>query len=209
MKTLIITYAVLYVTPDGSVYSKNGYDRYLERFDEIDVLARTKKVSEEQITGYIRCDSDRVSVIQFPVTGKYLLRFAEVISALYKVIEEHEYAVIEAPSVFTTIAENVAYKNKMPYVLVVKEDPDRKYRDNITGRAFKNQFRMTCLRANAVIYEKDIENEYPSYVDNYGTDERHIDSKEQDICRKFVTMAEKEYTKRTEKVVRKQRKQGH
>ena len=108
MKTLIITDAVLYVTPDGNVYSKNGYDRYLERFDEIDVLARTKKVSEEQITGYIRCDSDRVSVIQFPVTGKYLLRFAEVISALYKVIEEHEYAVIEAPSVFTTIAENVA-----------------------------------------------------------------------------------------------------
>lgn len=215
MKTLVITNVLMYVTQDGTVWCRdrdfgyNHWSRYLEWFDEVDVFARTKIISNKEVGEYCQCDGDKVSVIGFPIINNYLIRFPEVISRFYKVIGEHECAVIEAPSVFTTLAENVAYKDKMPYLLVVTSDPEKKYRDNISGRAFKNQFRMACLRANAVIYETNIQKDYLSYTDKFGLDGRHIDSKKKDVCSKFRTIAETEYTKRTEKIVRKQRKQSH
>lgn len=215
MKILVITDVRIQVTPDGNAWcsdEKHGYEywrKYLTRFDEVEVLARTRKVASESVEGYCRCNGDKVSVISFPVINSYLFRFREVMSRLYKVIEEHECAVIEAPSVFTTLAENVAYKNRMPYILAVTADPDKRYRNNVSGRAFKNQFRMACLRANCVIYETSIAKDCPVYIDKFGPDNRHIDGKGTDVYRQFRTMVEREYTKRTEKVVRKQGKQGH
>lgn len=117
-------------TPDGavwttSVFARPFWDRYLEVFDSVNVLARVCQVSAVP-TEWRRVDGDPVTVTAVPYyvgPWQYLQRYRDIRATIRQALDPHDAVIIRVPSPIGGFLVPALRKTGQPYALEVVGDP--------------------------------------------------------------------------------------
>ncbi len=114
----------------GELYSeKTGYDnywdRYLEHFDEIYILARVKR-TDDLPNGLIRSTGPRVRYYSLPFYSgpvQYFKVQSEIKRDIRKVVAEHQCFILRGPAQISTLVFEEVKKQNKEFVLEIGGDP--------------------------------------------------------------------------------------
>ena len=185
MKALIVADAHLYKTPDGKVWTKTIYgsdfwQRYLDVFDSIDIVARMRKCTYEEVKGFLRVDGNNISFRPMPMArgGKeYLKYLPQILRRAHNVTREESCAIIRLPSIIATFIYPYIVKERIPYGIEVVADPSEAFTNPIIRLILTNQLKKAVQTANGVAYvtQTALQQKYPSYVQTHGVDDKHFE----------------------------------
>lgn len=191
MKLLVATDAHIFETPDGkhwtpAIYGYSFWLRYLNVFDQVRVVARTKKVQVVPQKSLL-VDGPNVEIFPIPFYQgpKQLLKvYIKIHSVLKNVAEGCDVAIFRMPSQ-TAYMTYEHVKGKLPIGGEIVYDPTddlhRKdlnkfvhFLDIITSNRLKN----FCRMANGVSYvtEKSIQEHYPSRARLFGESKEYFET---------------------------------
>jgi phosphatidylinositol alpha-1,6-mannosyltransferase len=171
-------------TGDGWVWSlpPTGYtfwDRYLEVFDEVRVVARVRSVAEPS-PSMARTDGSGVSFAAVPYfvgPGQYLRRHFAVRRAVRAAIVPASAAILRVPGTLGTVLARAWRATRSPYAAEVVGDPHDVFSPGavrtplraLMRRRFCRDLRQQCARATAVAYITDhiLQESYPAAPDAY------------------------------------------
>lgn len=177
MKLLVATDAHIYETPDGkhwtpAIYGYSFWLRYLNVFDSVRIVARTKKI--EKLEGKaLLVDGDGIEIYPLPFYQgpKQLAKvFFKIHKALKNVEEGCDVAIFRMPSQTAQMAYGHV-KGKLPIGGEIVYDPtdDLERKDvskfvHILDVITSNKLKTFCKEANGVSYvtENSIQEHYPS-----------------------------------------------
>lgn len=189
MKLLVATDAHLYQTPDGkywcgSIYGYDFWKRYLNVFENVKVVARTKKI--QNIDGKkLRVDGEAVEVFPIPFYQgpKELLKvYLKIQSKLKGVDNDCDAALMRMPSqtatmVYQHLSRRIPVAGEIVYDMMDDvnqsgQNPILKILNIITS----NRLKKFCLNANGVSYvtEHSIQSHYPSHSMIYGSSDSYF-----------------------------------
>ena len=187
-------------TPDGgvwtnSVFSNRFWDRYLEVFENVHVVARVQQVASPPL-GFKRSDGDRVSFVPIPYyVGplQYLSKRVEVIRATRRASRNSDALVLRVGSQLAAIYLSQVSRER-PFGLEVVGDPfdtfspaaSRHPLRRFFRRKFTEDLRNQCKRAAAVAYvtEGALQSRYPPSKGAFSTSYSSIDLAESDFREK-------------------------
>jgi len=177
-------------TPEGavwtqSVFTRAFWDRYLEIFDSVRVVARLLE-RDSPTPGSIRSDGDKVSFADFPYyrgPAQYLKGRSSIRSAIQKSIGPNDAVLLRLGSPIGGMVESVIRQSKRPFAAEVVGDPYDTFAPGATshpGRPFfrwwfSRQLRNQCARATAAAYvtESALQKRYPTsrlaFTTNYSS----------------------------------------
>lgn len=181
MKALVAVDAHLFRTPDGGVWTKTiyGYEfwkRYLDVFEQIDVVSRLKDVGYPEVEGYLRSDGEGVEFKAMPMargTKEYILHLLSYLRAAEGVVRGEECAIIRLPSIPAMFIELAYRREKHPYILEVVVDPVNAFKSNrLIAKGMDWYLKNACKRANGVSYvtQYALQQQYPSKARILGTE---------------------------------------
>lgn len=183
MKLLVATDAHIFETPDGkhwtpAIYGYSFWERYLNVFDSVRIVARTKKVLEAPRKSLL-VDGPNVEIYQIPFYQgpKQLIKvYFKIHSTLKNVADGCDVALFRMPSQTAQMTyEHV--KRKIPIGGEIVYDPtdDLQRKDinfflHILNIITSRRLKDFCRTANGVSYvtENSIQEHYPSYARLYG-----------------------------------------
>jgi phosphatidylinositol alpha-1,6-mannosyltransferase len=165
MRAIVVGEYRLHRGPDGnhyaeSVFGRQFWDRYLNVFDEVLVVARVQQVSN--VSGMIRVDGDRVSVLPLPYyigPMGYAKKYLALRSAARVVSTTPGVLVLRVPGAVSSLVSSVLPKGRT-YGVEVVGDPadvltrgvvDHPLRVVLRWRAIRS-LRHQCVQASAVAY---------------------------------------------------------
>lgn len=169
---------------DGSIWTpgQGNYQflkRYLDVFDSVKVVARTRKVSQIP-SGWIRADGERVSFIQMPYyigPWQYLRRVLQIKRILGNVARSSEAAILRAPSGFADHLVEEFIDRQHPYALEVVSDPWDIFSPGVIRHPLRAYFRARFSRvlkrqctasfATAYVTKEALQRRYPSRPDAF------------------------------------------
>lgn len=185
MKALIVADAHLYRTPDGKVWTKTIYgndfwQRYLQVFDSIDIAARMRECSYDEVEGFLRVDGDNISYRPMPMArgGKeYILQLPQILKRAKAVLDDEVCAIIRLPSIIATFIYIYIIRKKIPHGIEVVANPNETYSNPIIRKILTRQLKKATQTANGVAYVTQfaLQKEYQSYASRYGSDKNHFD----------------------------------
>ena len=162
MKALIVTCAHAYMIEDGSIYtpSVHSYEffkRYLNVFDEIEVVARLRSATAEETQNMILMSGPRLSVCAIPYFRgmKQMSRhIIKITKAIAKSKKQNDCVIYRAPQVESYLAWFLGGSRKKPCAVEVVADP--KGWTHVKGIAKLiniYMLRQICKKANGATYE--------------------------------------------------------
>lgn len=176
-----------YKTPDGKYWCPTiyGYDfwlRYLDVFEEVVVVSRTKSVNYNEVEGYLRVDGPNLYVIELPFLRgmkEYVTNFFDFSKAAKDAVKEGDCAIIRLPSVPASMIYKYFKKTGKPYALEIVADPYDAYQSNkIAQIVYTRNLKSAALHANGVSYVTKyyLQKKYPSHAKIYGESEKYFES---------------------------------
>lgn len=177
MKLLVATDAHIFETPDGkhwtpAIYGYSFWCRYLNVFDQIRIVARTKNVQSVSDNSLL-VDGPNVEFFPIPFyqgPKELLKEYFKVQSVLKNVSDGCDVAIFRMPSQ-TAQMVYAHVKGKLPIGGEIVYDPtdDLKRKDisiiiRILDRITSNRLKSFCQNANGISYvtENSIQEHYPS-----------------------------------------------
>ncbi|MTW87996.1 glycosyltransferase [Virgibacillus dakarensis] len=187
MELLVAADSLFHRTPDGKYWCKTiyGYDfwlRYLDAFDDVNIVSRTKVASYSDVEGYIRVDGPNVRVSELPFMRgmkQYMKNYLSFTQSAKKAVKNAECALIRLPSVPAAMVLKYYKRKRKPYALEVVADPNDAYASNtIAQKFYTKNLKKAALQANGVSYVTKffLQNKYPSYSRIHGETEEHFES---------------------------------
>ncbi len=173
MEVLVVADAHFYKTPDGkywakTIYSYNFWERYLEVFDKVAVVSRTKHLDMIDTENYLRVDGPNLRVIELPFLRgmkDYIRHYFELRKAAKHSIEGAATAIFRLPSVVSSVVLEFYRKTGKPYSIEVVADPYDAYSKNkIAQKYYTEKLKQAALNANGVSYVTQyyLQTQYPS-----------------------------------------------
>lgn len=140
-------------TPDGKVWTQVAFgysfwQRYLEVFDGVDILARCRDVDSVP-EGWVRVDGEGVALIPVPhYVGpwQYLLRAIPVHRAVERALRVPEAVILRVPSRVGSIAWAVISRSRRPYGVEVVGDPHDLFAPGSVHHPLRPLFRWIYTR---------------------------------------------------------------
>lgn len=191
MKVLVATDAHIYETPDGkhwtpAIYGYSFWQRYLNIFSTVRIVARTKKVDilPEKV---LLVDGPGVEIFPIPFYQgpKQLLKvYFKIHHALENVAVGCDVAIFRMPSQTAQMAYEHT-KGKIPIGGEIVYDPtdDLQRKDinwviHVLDIIISKRLRSFCRSANGVSYvtENSIQKNYPSAARLYGESKNYFES---------------------------------
>lgn len=129
MKLLVALDTRFYRTPDGAVWTlaQNGagfWERYLEVFDEVLVLARVRDI-EASSSGWIRADSERVAFYGLPYyigPWQYVRQWRRLKRETRRAVSLCDCAMLRVPGTIATLAWRESKRQKKRFSVEVCSD---------------------------------------------------------------------------------------
>lgn len=191
MKILVATDAHIYETPDGkhwtpAIYSYSFWKRYLNVFDNVRIVARTKKVDSVSDKALL-VDGPGIEIFPIPFYQgpKQLVKvFFSIHKALNNVDEGCDVALFRMPSQTAQMTYSHV-KGKLPIGGEIVYDPtdDLKRKDTsiiirILNMIISKRLKIFCKKANGVAYvtENSIQRNYPSTARLKGESEYYFET---------------------------------
>lgn len=178
MKLLVTLEQTFFETSKGEVWTQSGFDyefwhRYLEGFESIDVMARTRTIHDAP-SGWKRSDGPDVKFISLPpYSGPlgYLKSFRELRSVVLKSIGPNDAILLRVPSASSTILTSQLIRSGRPYAVEVVGDPWDVFSSSGVSHPlrpffrwwFTRSLRRQCLHASLASYvtSKRLQSRYP------------------------------------------------
>ncbi|WP_414042231.1 glycosyltransferase [Macrococcus sp. EM39E] len=175
MKVLVAADSIFYKTPDGTYWCDTIYDyqfwkRYLNVYNQITVISRTKKIDFNESEKLLKVSGDSISVIELPYMRKskgYLIKYRTLNKIIKREIKDFEIAIFRLPSISATFVLEHYRKLKKPFIIEVVADPYEAYKGNyIAQKLFTKKLKKSVREANGVSYvtEKYLQSKYPSAI---------------------------------------------
>ena len=191
MKILVATDAHIYETPDGkhwtpAIYSYSFWKRYLNVFDNVRIVARTKKVDSVSDKALL-VDGPGIEIFPIPFYQgpKQLVKvFFSIHKALNNVDEGCDVALFRMPSQTAQMTYSHV-KGKLPIGGEIVYDPtdDLKRKDTsiiirVLNMIISKRLKIFCKKANGVAYvtENSIQRNYPSTARLKGESEYYFET---------------------------------
>lgn len=187
MKVLVTDNAHLYKTPDGkyytpSIYSYKFFERYLNVFDEVRFVSKTKYVENIDTSKFLLVSGDRLEIYELPwyqgLKGM-LKNIFKLISKYRKVCYGCDCYIFRVAQIESYLAYIFGNKGKKPYSVEMVNDP-------ATFVDMPKIFRWINVKltsyivkkANGASYvtEKYLQNLYPSTARIKGENNRYFES---------------------------------
>jgi glycosyltransferase involved in cell wall biosynthesis len=180
--TLEARYAV---APDGSVWSQAGmarrfWERYLEVFDTVKIVARAVRV-EEAPEGWLPVTGKNIRLHGLPDycgPRQYVKQYAALRTAIRSAAPTGGAVILRVGSQLASMMERPLHERNRPYALEVIGDPYDTFGpgaiDHPLRRFFRwhfsRQLRRQCLQATAVAYvtRRALQERYPARVMSMG-----------------------------------------
>ena len=165
-----------------AVHGYEFWKRYLEVFDQVEVVARVQHVSNDDTEEFTRADGNGVAFTELPFirgSKEYIRNFFKLNSLLKKTVGDSDCAVFRLPSLPTFMLLKWYKRTGRPYAIEVIVDPKTAYKTNTPAKlVLTKKLKDECMLANGVSYvTKDfLEKEYPCYSLINGEDASHFDS---------------------------------
>jgi glycosyltransferase involved in cell wall biosynthesis len=187
MKVLVTDNAHLYKTPDGkyytpTIYSYEFFQRYLNVFDEVRFVAKTKNVDSIDTTKYLLVSGDRLEIYELP----WYQGLKEMLKIIFKLILRYRKACEGCDCYIFRVAQIESYltyilgkKCGKPFAVEVVNDPSAFF--NING-LFKwiniCMLKHMTMKANGASYvtQKYLQKKYPSKARLNGESENYFES---------------------------------
>lgn len=191
MKILVATDAHIYETPDGkhwtpAIYGYSFWKRYLEVFDNVRIVARTKKI--KKLSGKeLLVDGPGVEIFPLPFFQgpKELIKvYFQIHRSLKNVEDGCDVALFRMPSQTAQMTFQ-HIRGKLPIGGEIVYDPTEDLNRNdvnvfihFLNKVISNRLKVFCKNANGVSYvtENSIQNHYPSYARLYGSSKKHFET---------------------------------
>jgi glycosyltransferase involved in cell wall biosynthesis len=187
MKVLVVDNAHLYKTPDGkyytpSIYNYEFFQRYLNIFDEVRFVSKTKHVTSIDESKFLLVSREGLEIYELPwYQGvKGLLRNVFKLFARYRnVFEGCDCYILRVAQIESYLAYILGNKQRKPYAVEVVNDPAT-FTD-VNG-VFKtiNCYILSIIvgKANGASYvtEYTLQNLYPSTARKNGENENFFES---------------------------------
>ncbi|TKB75823.1 MAG: glycosyltransferase family 4 protein [Nitrospira sp.] len=174
----------LCLADDGTVWTsgQGGYrffQRYLDVFDSVRVVARLQRVPEISPT-WIRANGDRVSFVPVPYyigPWQYVRKALQIRRLLRNIAGSSEAAILRVPSVLATDLVGAFTRVQHPYGVEVLGDPWDVMAPGVVGhplrpfirvwsyRQLKRQCKGAC--ASAYVTKEALQRRYPSSPDAF------------------------------------------
>lgn len=191
MKLLVATDAHIYQTPDGkhwctAIYFYSFWQRYLNIFDSVRIVARVKKVPKKE-EKYKLVDGDGVEIFPIPFyqgPKQLAMKYISIQCALKNVANGCDVAIFRMPSQTAQMTYRHIKKN-MPIGGEIVYDPtdDINNKKNpiiirMLDKRISHNLKNFCKAANGVSYvtKKTIQENYPSYSRIHGEDTEHFET---------------------------------
>lgn len=131
MNLLLVDNAHIYKTPDGRMFTPSVYDatffaRYLDVFDEIHLLAKTKHVDQLDEVNCIRLDIKRLQIIELP----WYQGIRQMLAVLPKLLRVYRHAGADCSVTIYRVCQMESFfsfllrRSRQPFFLEVVNDPD-------------------------------------------------------------------------------------
>ena len=177
------------VAPDGSVWSQFGmarpfWERYLEVFDKVRVVARGTRV-EQPPEGWLPVNGKDIlfhAVPDFHGPWQCLKRYPAVRAAIRSATPAHGAVILRVGSQVANILEPTLHRMNYPYGLEVVGDPFAVFAPGVVDHPlrrffrwhFSRRLRQQCQRAVGVAYvtRRSLQKRYPA---------RHMDVSVSDV----------------------------
>ena len=177
MKLLVATDAHIYETPDGkhwtpAIYGYDFWKRYLNIFECVRIVARTKKIKEKP-EKVLLVDGPGVEIFPIPFyqgPKQLFINYIKIQISLKKVAEGCDVALFRMPSQTAEMTYKYV-KGKMPIGGEIVYDPtdDLKRKDTtiiikILNKIISSRLKKFCREANGLSYvtKESIQRNYPS-----------------------------------------------
>lgn len=170
-------------SPDGavwtdSVYARRFWDRYLNVFDRVRILARVQDVAGSQVQqSWKRVDGDRVSLTAVPFyLGPlgFVKNYAAIRRAVAAAMDPGEAVILRVPGTIGTVAAGILEARGQPFALEVVGDPWEGFGPSANHHPLRPLLRLwaayelkrQCRRARLVLYvtEHALQARYPCRV---------------------------------------------
>jgi glycosyltransferase involved in cell wall biosynthesis len=179
-------------TPDGAVwtpvqYARRFWDRYLQVFDEVEVLGRVRDVAAVP-EDYLRVDGDGVTVRNLPYyegPWQYLWRLRDFQRAVKTEVSASEALIFRVSSVIARAARPALFEMQRPYAVEVISDPYQIFAPGSFHHPMRpvfrwwlsNSMRTICSKADAAAYvtEFALQRAYPPGEDSFATHYSDVD----------------------------------
>ena len=149
----------------------HGYDfwkRYLDVFDEVNVVARVQVLEKVDHSVYTIAEGPGVHFTELPFirgTKGYILNYFHLKRIMKTIIKDEECGIFRLPSLPTFMLLSEFKKHKRPYAIEVIVDPADAYKSNtIAAFLLTHKLKSECRKANGVSYVTRffLEKKYPS-----------------------------------------------
>ncbi|MGE5579013.1 MAG: glycosyltransferase family 4 protein [Bacillota bacterium] len=174
-KVLVTDNAHVFKTCDGKYYTPSIYDRrffqrYLNVFQSVRFVAKTKYVDNIDPTRYIPLDFERVEVFELPWyrgIGEMLRQLPKLVARCRLVCDDCDCYVFRVAQIESFFAFLLSRRRPRPYVVEVVNDPASFLRASTLLRWFAVfMVRIMVRRANGVAYvtERYLQRAYPRHI---------------------------------------------
>ncbi|WP_430482681.1 glycosyltransferase family 4 protein [Rossellomorea marisflavi] len=177
----------LFKTQDGkywckTIYGYSFWERYLNVFESIAVVSRTRTATFEEVDGYLRVDGPNVRVQELPFMRgmqSYLKNYLKFKNAAKVAVDSANCAIIRLPSVSASMVLKYVVKKNIPFAIEVVADPFDAYASNkIAQHFYTKELKKSVLNANGVSYvtEYYLQQKYPSKSRVHGPNSNYFES---------------------------------
>jgi glycosyltransferase involved in cell wall biosynthesis len=173
-------------TPDGGVWTASNFDggfwnRYLDVFDRINVVARVEQVDVVPDNWRV-VNTDRVTVTELPYylgPLQYLAKRRAIEAVVRKLVNEKDAFILRVPSPVASLLAIKLMQSNRPYAVEVVGDPNDVFAPGSVTHPlrpffrywFARSLRKTCLNAAASAYvtEHKLQQRYAPNPAGYST----------------------------------------
>lgn len=187
MKVLVVDNAHLYKTPDGkyytpSIYSYEFFNRYLNTFDEVRFVGKTKYVNNIDKSKYLLVSGDRLEIYELPwyqgIKGM-LKQIVELIIKYRNVSDGCNCCIFRVAQIESYFAYIFCNKVEKPYAVEVVNDPAT-FVDMPKVFRWINIHLMSYIvrKANGVSYvtQEYLQKKYPSTARIHGESDIYFEN---------------------------------
>ena len=190
MNVAVYVDAHMYKTPDGKIWSKtiysyNFWERYLDVFDEVIIVARIKSANYSEVEGFLECSGERVAFAELPfVQGakepwKYIYLIPISYLKIIKIVKSADCGIVRLPSVYGFIVFRVLIRTKKPSAVELVGNPRTVTNDNkLLKKVLVMLTKNSAKKANGVSYvtKNVLQAEYPSTASEKGGTVNYFES---------------------------------
>lgn len=173
MELLVAADSLFFKTEDEkiwckTIYSYNFWKRYLDVFEKVVIVSRTKRVMPNEVEGFLRVDGPGIRVAELPYLRgmtQYLLNYFSIKKATIAAVKNVDCAIIRLPSVSAFMVLNKYIHLKKPFALEIVADPFDAYKNNkIAQFIYTKKLKRAAVQANGVSYVTEfyLQSKYPS-----------------------------------------------